>query len=90
MSILDKLLHPEKQDLQMTPEQKVTQAQIDQLEALEKAREKAAKQENLKVWQHRFQSVFKGVMPKGIRDPNSMVTNKHLYIGGSGKTTKFL
>jgi len=65
--------------IEMTPEQKITQAQIDQLRRLERGR-KTEKLRGQLGW------VFKGVIPKGIRNPDSLIVNKHLYIGGSGKT----
>lgn len=89
MTFLDKLLN--RQDtVEMTPEQAVTQAQIDQLKDLQRAREKAERQAQIKEWQGKFKWVFKKSVPKGIRDPNALVVNPHLYLPNkTGKTKLF-
>ena len=64
---------------ELTREQKISQMQIDEMKRLRRkeSTEKARKAVGF---------IFKNITPKGIRNPNDMVRNAHLYVGGRGKT----
>lgn len=70
MKILDKLLN--RPTIEMTPEQKLTQVQIDEIKRLRR-------KETTDRLRSQMGFVFKSAMPHGIRNPDSLITNMHLY-----------
>jgi len=58
---------------ELTPEQRVTQRQISELKKLRRQEQMAKVQKDLGF-------LFRHSFPKGIRHPDSLVGNRHLYI----------
>ena len=76
MKLLDFLLN--KPTVEMTPEQRLTQAQIDEMKRLRK-------KETMAQIRSQMSTVFKHITPKGIKHPDSLVRNAHLYRPTKGK-----
>lgn len=70
MSVLGFLLN--KPVVEMTPEQKISQMQINEMKRLRR-------RESTDRLRTQLGFVFKHITPKGVKDPNKMVRNIHLY-----------
>jgi len=76
----------------LSPAVSVTEASNRELDDLKRQFSKLSNNVAKKDRKEKFSEVtssFKKAIPKGIRLPDSMVTNRHLYVGGKGKVNLF-